>query len=81
MLVGASNDSLKVLKNRPIVIRKIPVVDVPKEDRWCLRNGYLNEKYLNYLGHCVKRSNLEYYVDRLTESLAGALTTVVNVLT
>ena len=44
------------------------------------RNGYHEEKYLNYLRHCLELSKLEQDVDRLTKSLADALTTVVNVL-
>ena len=42
---------------------------------------YHKEKYLNYLRHCLKLSNLEQELDRLTESLADALTTAVNVFT
>ena len=44
-----------------------------------LQNGYQKEKYLNYLGHSLELSNFEQDVDRLTESLADALTTAVNV--
>ena len=46
-----------------------------------LRNGYHKENYLNYSRHCLELSNLGQDVDRLTESLADALTTVVNVFT
>ena len=46
-----------------------------------LRNGYLKEKYPNYLRHCLGLSNLEQDVDRVTESLTDALTTTVNVFT
>ena len=42
---------------------------------------YHKEKHLNYLRHCLKLSNLEQELDRLTESLADALTTAVNVFT
>ena len=46
ILVGASNDSFEVLKDRPIVIRKIPVVEVPNI---ILRNHLVNE-VLNSVG-------------------------------
>ena len=46
-----------------------------------LRNGYHEEKYLNYLRHCLELSNLERDDERLTESLADARTTAVNVFT
>ena len=46
-----------------------------------LRDGYHKEKYLNYLMPCMKLSKLEQDVNRLTESLADALTTAVNVFT
>ena len=46
-----------------------------------LRNGYHKEKYLNYLRHCLELLNFEQDVDRLTESLADALTTAVHVFT
>ena len=45
-LVGASNDSFEVLKDRPIVIRKISVVEVPNI---ILRNHLVNE-VLNSVG-------------------------------
>ena len=46
-----------------------------------VRNGYHKGKYLNYLRHCLELSILEQDVDRLTESLADALITTVNVFT
>ena len=46
-----------------------------------LRNGYQEEKCLNYSRHCLELSKLEQDVDRLTESLTDALTTAVNVFT
>ena len=46
-----------------------------------LRNGNHKEKYLNYLRQCLELSILEQDVDMLTESLADALTTAVDVFT
>ena len=48
----------------------------------CTTNVHLDiTRSLNYLRHCLDLSNLEQDVDRLTESLADALKTTVNVFT
>ena len=46
-----------------------------------LRNGYHKEKHFNCSRHCLDLSNLQQDVDRVTESLADALTTTVNIFT